>query len=61
MNRFKLRTQLLLAFGAVTSLVVLIAVVALNGLGKLEADAEQISHRDVQALKHLVTVSEDFL
>ena len=37
------------------------AVVSLNGLSGVDADAHELSERDVAALMELVTISEDFL
>ena len=64
MSRFsnlRLAHRLGAAFGALALALALTAVVGLNGLGKLDTSAKRMSDRDVQALQHLVVISEDFL
>jgi len=60
-NNLRLSVRLGVAFGALALALVIAGVVSLNGLGKLDASAKQMSDRDVQALQQLVVISEDFL
>ena len=60
-NNLRLSYRLGAAFGGLALALVIAAVVSLNGLGRLEANAKQLSDRDVQALQQLVVISEDFL
>src|SRR5688500_8733549 len=60
-TNLKLGVRLGVAFGALVVALAITAALSLNGLGKLEADANTLSDRDVQALMSLMTVSEDFL
>jgi methyl-accepting chemotaxis protein len=60
-NNLRLAHRLGAAFGALALAVAIAAVVSLDGLGKLDADARRMSDRDVKALQHLVVISEDFL
>jgi hypothetical protein len=57
----RLAVRLAVAFAALAVGLAVTAVVSLNGLGKLDADAKRLSERDVAALLQLVTISEDFL
>ena len=57
----RLSARLGAAFGFLVLALVVTAVVGLNGLSKVNDDAERISDRDVAGLQELVTVSEDFL
>jgi methyl-accepting chemotaxis protein len=60
-NDLRLSVRLGAAFGSLALALAIAAVVSLTGLGKLDESAERLSDRDVQALQHLVVVSEDFL
>jgi methyl-accepting chemotaxis protein len=60
-TNLKLAVRLGVAFGALVLALALTAVLSLTGLGKLDANAKELSERDVNALMNLVTVSEDFL
>jgi glutaredoxin 2 len=56
-----LPVRLGIAFGALVVALAITTALSLNGLGKLDADAHELSERDVSALMELVTLSEDFL
>jgi methyl-accepting chemotaxis protein len=60
-NNLRLSVRLGAAFGSLALALALAALVSLNGLGKLDEGARKLSDRDVQALQHLVVISEDFL
>ena len=60
-TNLKLAVRLGIAFGALVVALAITAALSLNGLGKLDADADELSNRDVAALLHLVALSEDFL
>jgi methyl-accepting chemotaxis protein len=57
----KLAVRLGVAFGALVLALAVTAALSLSGLGKLDANAKELSERDVHALLALVTISEDFL
>src|SRR5918996_1523081 len=50
-----------IGYGALVVALAVTALLALNGLGKLDGAAAELSERDVAALEQLVTISEDFL
>src|ERR671914_1896369 len=60
-TNLKLAVRLGIAFGALVVALAITAALSLNGLGKLDANAQKLSERDVGALMELVTLSEDFL
>jgi methyl-accepting chemotaxis protein len=60
-TNLKLSVRLGIAFGALVVALAIIAAVGLNGIDRLEANADELSNRDVAALLELVTISEDFL
>ena len=60
-RNLRLAVRLGIAFGALALALVITAVVSFNGLSKLDGNAHTLSDRDVPALMHLVTISEDFL
>jgi len=60
-TNLKLAMRLGIAFGALVLALAITAALSLNGLGKLDANAKELSDRDVHALMELVTISEDFL
>jgi methyl-accepting chemotaxis protein len=60
-NDLRLAYRLGAAFGGLALALAVTAAVSLSGLGKLDASSKRMSDRDVQALQHLVVISEDFL
>jgi methyl-accepting chemotaxis protein len=60
-RNLNLSVRLGAAFGALAVALIVATVVSFNGLKGLEEDTHKLSDRDVNALRHLVTVSEDFL
>ena len=60
-SNLKLSVRLGIAFGALALALAITAAVSFTGLSGVEADAHELSERDVSALMQLVTVSEDFL
>jgi methyl-accepting chemotaxis protein len=57
----RLAVRLGIAFGALVVALLVTAVLSINGLGAIQTDAEELSHRDIVAYAHLVAISEDFL
>ena len=57
----RLAGRLGIAFGALIVALVVTAALAISGAGGIDADADELSSRDVAAYGHLVTISEDFL
>ena len=60
-TNLKLAVRLGIAFGALAVALAITAALSLDGLGKIDANASELSDRDVAALLQLVTLSEDFL
>jgi methyl-accepting chemotaxis protein len=60
-TNLKLSVRLGVAFGALVVALAITAALSLIGLGKIDANARELSDRDVAALLQLVTISEDFL
>ena len=60
-TNLKLAARLGIAFGALVVALAITTALSLNGLGQIDADTDELSHRDVGALLQLVTISEDFL
>jgi methyl-accepting chemotaxis protein len=57
----RLAVRLGVAFGTLVLALVVTAVVSINGLGKVQSGADELSQRDIVAYSHLVALSEDFL
>jgi methyl-accepting chemotaxis protein len=57
----RLAVRLGAAFGALILALVVTAALAINGAGGIQADADELSHRDIAAFGQMVTISEDFL
>src|SRR5215213_56798 len=57
----RLAVRLGVAFGALVVALVVTAALSINGAGGIDADARELSQRDVAAFGQLVTISEDFL
>jgi methyl-accepting chemotaxis protein len=57
----RLAVRLGVAFGALVLALAVTAVLSISGLGRLDADAKELSDRDIQAFGQLVVISEDFL
>ena len=60
-TNLKLAMRLGIAFGALALALAITAFVSFSGLNGVDADAHDLSERDVAALLQLVTISEDFL
>jgi methyl-accepting chemotaxis protein len=60
-TNLKLAARLGVAFGALVLALAVTAALSLSGLGKLDANAKELSDRDIHALMELVVISEDFL
>ena len=60
-TNLKLAMRLGIAFGALALALAITAFVSFSGLNGVEADAHELTERDISALLELVTISEDFL
>jgi methyl-accepting chemotaxis protein len=57
----RLAVRLGVAFGALVVALLVTTALSVNGLGAIQSDADELSHRDIVAYSHLVALSEDFL
>src|SRR5215213_9224113 len=57
----RLAVRLGIAFGALVVALLVTTALSVNGLSKIQSNADELSQRDVVAYAHLVAISEDFL